>query len=260
LKTISETSFYAPPEQIQKDILHITAQEAKHAHGVLRCAVGDVLRVVDGCGHEYQASVEQIFKDRIDCKIISSQTKTREPLVKITLAQALCRAAQFDMIVEKCTEIGAYTILPTVTERSRPLPPKDRFQKRWDRWHKIAVAAMKQSGRSVLPRIESAVPFDTLLTFARSFDTSLMAWEGEHTSGLRNILPRTSEIKSVLILVGPEAGFSTEEVDKAQAAGFRSFSIGPRRLRTETAGIVCVSLVLYELEELKPRSDTSNIS
>lgn len=253
MKTISETSFYVPPEHIRRDSLHITNQEAKHAHGVLRCAVGDVFTVVDGCGLEYRASVQSIRKNRIDCKILSSQKNPKEPTVHITLAQALCRFAKFDTLVEKCTEIGVGTILPTLTQRSRPMPPKDQFQNRLRRWHKIAVAAMKQSGRSVLPRIESAVPIDTLLAYTENFDLSLLAWEDEQAVSLRSLLSPTHEIQSVLIFVGPERGFSKEEVEKARRAGFQPFSLGPRRLRTETAGIVSVSLVMYELCELNPR-------
>ena len=248
-----DTSFYAPPEQIHKDTLRLTDGEAKHARSVLRCEVGDVLTVVDGCGCQYEASVQGIFQDRIDCKILNSQRNPREPDIKITLAQALCRSGKFDLVVEKCTELGVHAIVPTTTERSYPVPRKDRFQNRLSRWQKIAVAAMKQSGRSLLPRIESVISFETLLTWTRNFDASLIAWEGEKANGLRSVLSQLPEIGRTLILVGPEGGFPVEEVEQAKVSGFQPFSLGPRRLRTETASIVCVSLVLHELGDLNPR-------
>ncbi|MFQ6092121.1 MAG: RsmE family RNA methyltransferase [bacterium] len=250
MKTISETSFYAPPEQIQNDTLHLSGQEAKHGHRVLRCTVGDLITVVDGCGGEYVVSVESTSRERIDGKILRRRKGRKEPSSQVTLAQALCRGPKFDTVVEKATELGVRAVFPTITERSLPPPDNEHLQTRMSRWRKIAIGAMKQSGRALLPRIEPALSFDSVLCMLDDFDLSLIAWEGEKESGLARALKGAHRTEKVLILVGPEGGFSQGEVRRAITAGALPFSLGPRRLRTETAGLVSLSLLLYELGDL----------
>jgi 16S rRNA (uracil1498-N3)-methyltransferase len=208
---------------------------------------------VDGCGWEYRVSLESILNDRVEGTILERSKGSREPDVRVTLAQALTRPPKFDIVVEKTTELGVHTILPVITERSMKMLHTEKLENRRARWQKIAIAAMKQSKRAVLPRIEPAVPFGSLLAFTQDYDVSLVAWEGEKETDVRNVLRRTEKMNQVLILTGPEEGFSRKEVEQARDAGFLSFSLGPRRLRTETAGIVSVSLVMYELGELNPR-------
>jgi len=250
VKTISETSFYAPPEQIQHTTLSLFGPEAKHAHTVLRCSTGDRMTVVDGCGYEYAVSVGRVLADRVECTILRRRKGPREPTCHITLAQSLCRSPRFDIVVEKTTELGVRTILPVITERSVPRFQKEHVQSRIDRWRKVAMAAMKQSRRSILPTIGPAVSFDEILTFAHDFELSLVASEKERESGLRTLLGPLSTAKRALILVGPEGGFSEREIERTKKAGLLPFSIGPRRLRAETAGIVAVSLLLYERGDL----------
>ena len=252
MKNVTETYFYTPPHHIQDNHLSLTDSEARHARGAVRCSPGDTITVVDGCGWEYRVSIERILNDRVEGTILEQSKGYREPDVHVTLAQALPRPSKFDIVVEKTTELGVHTILPVITDRSLKMPHREKRESRRARWHKIALAAMKQSKRSVLPRVEPPVSFDALLAFTTDYDVSLVAWEEEKDTNVANILRRTEKISRVLVLTGPEEGLSRKEVELAKDAGFQSFSLGPRRLRTETAGIVCVSLVLYELGALNP--------
>lgn len=250
MKIISETYFYAPQDQFRGNKFYLIGPEVIHAHSALRCTVGDIITIVDGCGYEYEVSIEQMHKERIEGTILERRKSPREPVSEITLAQALCRATKFDSIVEKTTELGIRSIVPTITGRSRRLPGKEQLERKIQRWQKIAIAAMKQSRRSVLPQIATPSSFDEVLILLEEYDLSLIAWEEEKMQGLRTIMKKVDSVKSALILVGPEGGFRQEEVERAQEAGCYPVSFGRRRLRVETAGPLAVSLLLYELGEL----------
>lgn len=253
LRSLSETYFYSPPHQIRGKTLSLTNTEAKHVSSVLRCAEGDVITVVDGCGHEYDVSVQRMVKGRIDGEIVACRHGPREPGTQIVLAQALSRGSKFDVVVEKATELGVHTILPVITERSLKMPRREQWERRRHRWSKIAIAAMKQSKRSVLPHIASPSPFETILSLRLKYDLCLVACEREERSGLRDMLTDPASVRRVLVFIGPEGGFSEGEIQQAKEARFQTFSLGRRRLRTETAGPLAVALLVYELEDVGGR-------
>ena len=233
--------------------LYLTGSEAKHASSVLRCTEGDVITVVDGCGFEYEVSIERVAMERVAGKILARRKTSTEPTVQVVLAQALCRSSRFDLVVEKATELGVHTILPVVTERSLKMPKKDPPDRRADRWRKITIAAMKQSKRSLLPHIAPPSSLNTVLSSGVIYDICLIASEKEERRGLRDVIADAGPVQKGLVLVGPEGGFSEAELQQAQEYRFHTVSLGPRRLRTETAGPLIVALLLYELGELGGR-------
>jgi len=260
------TNFYVNPENVEKDSLKIVGEEAKHILTVLRYQKGETIEVVDGSGIKYKVLIQDWGKDYVEGKILLKTRRENEPITHLTLAQAICKGVRMNFLIEKATEIGVSAIIPILTEKSlvkiNEIPEEDgstylTAKGKKERWRRLAIAGMKQSLRSILPDIQNPAKFDDLLPKIKTFDLSLIASLekgakslrefGELKTRLRN--PKDS-LRKVLIMVGPEAGFTEEELFKAKASGAIPITLGSRRLRAETAGIVLSSLVLYELEDL----------
>jgi 16S rRNA (uracil1498-N3)-methyltransferase len=205
-------------------------------------------------------------KDYVEGKIVSKKRRENEPSVHLTLAQAICKGAKMDFLIEKATEIGVSSIIPILTEKGvvkmGRITAEDgstslAAKKKTERWRRLAIASMKQSLRSILPDIQNPTKFDDFLPKIKTFDLSLIASLEKGAKNLKECdklkkrlrNPKDS-LRHVLIMVGPEAGFTEKELSRAKAFGAIPISLGSRRLRTETAGILFSSLVLYELEDL----------
>jgi len=232
--------FYTPPHLIERTLLVIEGDEYSHLTHVMRKNVGDPLCVVDGTGTAYDVVITALNKRIATCEIRAKHARWNEPATEITLAVGLLKnASRFDFLVEKTTELGVASIIPLLTERSIPR------HARVDRWQKLALAAMKQSGRCIIPQVHPLTPLRDVLSAA-------------HGSALRIILHETAELPlatwlsgrqdqlstAVTICIGPEGGFSNEEIDLATRAGFIPVNLGSRRLRTETAAIISVGSVV----------------
>ncbi|MFH1386070.1 MAG: 16S rRNA (uracil(1498)-N(3))-methyltransferase [bacterium] len=249
----------------------IAGNEAHYLRNVLRVKLGDQLELFDGTGIVYQAEIKTITKGSINCEIKTKQRSPNEPKIQITLAQALPKSSKMDLVVEKAVELGVDKIMPVLTERT--ISTRDKLI----RWQKIAKEAAEQSGRAIVPAVTSLIKFDDLLKLRDQYDLALVAWEEEKTNKLKSLLtdsptngstgPSTSSGQhraesrcspsqpsralsrdKLLLLIGPEGGFSAGEVEKAKTAGFISISLGKRILRTETAGLAALSAILYELD------------
>ena len=160
--------------------------------------------------------------------------------IDLTVAAGVLKnPSKYDFLVEKVTEIGARRVIPLLTERTIPSHAKV------DRWRKLALAAMKQSGRSYLPHVHELTRLDEMITGNDSFDLKVIAHERAETAE-RSTLTRMKSVRSILILIGPEGGFSDGEVEMCMAAQFQLLHLGDRRLRTETAAIVAATLALCQ--------------
>ncbi len=236
--------FYTPKKNIGRDGLTIIGEEARHIGVVLKHKRGDRISVTDGEGFEYPVIIDNITKNTVYCKILSKVRKPRESLVHIALAQGVIKGQRMDILVEKATELGVFEIIPLITERSvARLKGKERL----DRLKRVALSAMKTSTRSLLPKIYEPMEFEDALKLSERYDISLLAWEGEKKNRLQDIIKENP--KKVMLFIGPEGGFTEEEVERAKKR-VEVFSLGPRRLRSETAGIAAVSLLLYQLGEM----------
>ncbi len=205
----------------------------------MRRGVGDAIRIVDGAGTAYNAVIEELGGKRARCRITARTERPGEPAIHLTLGVAILKnGANFDFLVEKATELGVSAIVPLLTERTIP-----RHERR-ERWQKIALAAMKQSGRSVLPQVGELQTLDRFLEGSAAAGARLLPHEKAGRPLLREALPGGT--RSVAAAVGPEGGFSDSEVERAVSAGFLPVSLGPRRLRSETAALMTVGLVLLE--------------
>jgi 16S rRNA (uracil1498-N3)-methyltransferase len=245
------TNFYTSPENIGKDALTIEGEEAKHILSVLRYKVGDAISVVDGCGTRYKVLIERASKTSLHGKILSLIRKENEPTCQVTLAQVICRQERMDFLIEKATEIGVFSIIPILTERGLvKISGTSKGKSKIDRWRRLVIASMKQSLRTVLPEIQNIVKFDELLSRIKSFDLCLIASLEKDSKSIKGCQELKRKVKKILLIVGPEAGFTEEELSKTKAQGAIPISLGARRLRTETAGVVFLSLVLHQLGDL----------
>lgn len=223
----------------------LTGREARHAR-VLRLGAGDRVQLCDGRGQLYTARVVTVTRDRVEAEVLEPAPAQVMPAVSLVLGQALPKAAKMDLVIEKATELGADRIIPFTSVRTIPQP---RASTRLLRWHRLAEAASKQCGRPVVPEVTDVVPFDEFLRMTEPLPVKLLLWEGEAERSLRTLLREGGRPGGVALAVGPEGGFAPEEVERARARGFVPVSLGPRILRTETAGLAALAIVQYELSE-----------
>ena len=231
----------------------ISGNEAHHLVNVMRKKVGDVLFLFDGKGNEYEAKIEKISGLEISLKIISKTKKDTDPKVKINLFQSIPKLTKFDFVVEKTTEIGVSKIIPVISERTQAswLKDTDCADRKIKRWQKIALAASKQCGRTLIPEISNITTFHDAVKSIHSCSSrcvSIIPWECEQKTTLKQLLATRHFLLATNLFIGPEGGFSNDEIEFAKKCGIIPVSLGKRILRTETAPIVVISNILYELD------------
>lgn len=239
--------FYVRPEDVGDGRLVLREDEVRHMR-VLRLRPGDRIEAVDGRGRWFSAEVEDIGDALATARKVSEMAWVGEPEVRVSLGVGLLKGERFDFLVEKSTELGVHRIFPLLTRRTVRIgvsPSKA------ERWRRIAKAAMKQCRRSWLPDVSVPLNLEEALREMGDMELKLVAWEEEERRTLEDVLPG-GKVSSVGLLVGPEGGFCEEEVEMAEDMGFVPFSLGPRRLRSETAGTLALGVLLYLSEELKP--------
>jgi 16S rRNA (uracil1498-N3)-methyltransferase len=231
--------FYTQPQNIKPDHLTIEEDEFSHLTHVMRKKIGDRIMVVDGLGSAFEVELTLFEKKRAGAKILSLHTNHNESDLDVTIAVGILKnPAKFDFLVEKVTELGVKQIIPLKCERVIPQHAKT------DRWQKLALAAMKQCGRSYLPGVQLLTSLDELLETSHEFQLKIVFHKDIQPAQSINELLDIHKLKSVIILIGPEGGFSDAEIEKAISNGFKAITLGQRRLRTETAAIAASSLFL----------------
>jgi 16S rRNA (uracil1498-N3)-methyltransferase len=229
--------FYCPPDNISKSSLRIDGDEYAHLVHVMRKKAGDQIRVVDGRGTGYDVRLDALKGHVASATILGVHEHHNEPSVNVTLAVGVLKnPSKFDFLVEKATELGVKQIIPLATLRTIPNHAKV------ERWQKLALAAMKQCGRSYLPVVRNLTTLDELLSQRDQFDLNLIAHEAPEGSQNRGKLLAKGD-KSILVVIGPEGGFDDREVAACRDVGFYQIYLGERRLRTETAAVLAMGLV-----------------
>jgi len=232
--------FFVDPDDVVENHLAIKGDEYRHLSRVLRKKAGDHVMVTDGRGRMYEAIIHSLSRTNAECAILHTFERLNEPKINVTLAiSPLKNPARLDFVVEKATELGVTTIIPLVCERTIPKHEKHL------RLQKLAAAAMKQCGRCVLPTVFVLTRFDTLVSNAGQYQLKLIPHERtEQSQFIGSVMKHHAEAKSALILIGPEGGFTEEEIKLAADHGFVAISLGPRRLRSETAALSAMSWVV----------------
>ena len=242
--------FYIKTGSICNGRAVITGQEARHLGTVLRLGPGDRVELVDGRGIIARAEIETISHNTAVFNILDSSSPGVESPVHITLAQGMLKDKKMDMLVRHLTELGICQWIPFFSSRSIPKPDTKRLCSRMERWNKIAREALKQCGRSMLPLIGEPIPFDQLLETATGYDTKIAFWENATTPIHSLQTPSMEPAKKIIVLIGPEGGFSSPEIDAARKKGFNACSLGPRILRAETASLTAAAIVQYLFGDL----------
>ena len=225
----------------------IAGADALHLAKALRVRPGELITVCDPKGVDHICAVEQVSPEAVVAAVTQSRPACSEPPAAITLYQALCKGDKFETVVQKAVELGAGRIVPVVTGRCVSRPDPDSLRKKTERWQKIAVAAAKQSGRGVVPRVEQALDYPQAASQLAAHKLSILFYENA-TEPLGRALRDIPD--DVGIMTGPEGGFETAEVELAAGLGVAVCSLGPRILRCETAPLAALSILTAVLEIL----------
>lgn len=226
----------------------IYGDDYKHIKDVLRLKAGNSIVLCDGKKNDYDAVIESLGDGCITVSVVGQRSNGSEPPVEITLFQGIAKGEKMNLIVQKCVELGVFEIVPMVTLRTIVgiKGEREREIKR-TRWQRIALEAAKQAGRGVIPKVREIIKLNEVNL--ESFNLILLPFEKEGIVSLKDVLstvPRDGEIKKIGVFIGPEGGFDEKEVDFIKSHGGRSVTLGPRILRTETAGLAIISVLMYE--------------
>jgi len=241
--------FWTPPDEIQNGCVRLFGDEARHARTVCRVTAGEMITVCDGAGNAYDCEVESSGTRELFARVIRQHRALGEPIAQVTLAAGVGRPAVFDWIVEKAVELGAVRIIPLRAHHSpSSLGGHDAAKRRVTRWRRLSLAAMKQSLRTVWPPIEDMQTPDELATTLGQYH---WVWLGDPEGGsITGTDDRPPGRRQVLLIVGPESGFTADERRVFIDAGARAMSLGERRLRAETAALAALTLVMHRLGDI----------
>jgi 16S rRNA (uracil1498-N3)-methyltransferase len=248
------SKFFINKSEIVGEIINITGEDVNHIKRVLRLKAGDNLTLCDGNSMDYNCVIEKMDEKAVTLRITFTSFSNTEPKINVTLYQGLPKSDKFDYIIQKSVELGVKSIVPVITERTvvRIENESDGIKKT-ARWQKIAYEAAKQSNRGVIPKVELPIAFSKALEQINNYQLKIIPYEKENKIGLKSILNEyiinVSENigLNVSVIIGPEGGFTEEEIERAKEKGAQSVSLGPRILRTETAGLNVLSILMYEL-------------
>jgi len=243
--------FFVPASSLEEEQVRLSPEQAHQVHHVLRLKPGDAIVVLDDRGVEYDVTLTGVGPREAVGRVTDRRLAPGEPAVEVTLFQSLLAREKFEWVLQKGTEIGVAHFVPVLTERSLVREKQIEKNKR-ERWRRIMTEAAEQSHRGRLAKLEPLMAFREAVAQARSFDRCLIAAPFQEAAPLREILAGAGPGSSIALLIGPEGGFTPEEVALACEKGAVPIGLGPRVLRTETAAMVAAALILYELGEMGP--------
>ena len=232
-----------------KQEMQITGRDAHHIMDVLRMGPGDPLQVVADDGISFVGEITAADTNTVTVAAREILRETHEPDVRISLLQGLAKGEKMELIIQKAVEIGVAEIFPLAMDHSVVVLDRSKAGKKTERWQKIAEAAAKQSKRDMIPDVHEVMKLSRVLQ-EEKWDLLVIAYESENQVSLKEVLQVHKDAKSIGIIIGPEGGLSNEEVKAAQEAGGIAVSLGRRILRTETAGMVAATAILYETDNL----------
>jgi len=243
--------FFVPPEWLQQEPIVLTGPLAHQLGRVLRTKPGEHIMVLDNTGWAYESEVTRVTSDQILARMVDKMQPHTEPATRLTLYQALTREKKFDWALQKGVELGVSAFAPLLTERGLLNRAEQVRELKNERWGRIVIEAAEQSGRARLPELWPVQTVAEACAALPPCATALIACPGESLT-LRDLEHawRQSPPREVRLFIGPEGGFTDAEVTLARRAGVTPISLGPRTLRTETAGLAATAIVFYILDNL----------
>ncbi len=255
--------FFVSPDQFKDDKVAVTGPAVHHIRNVLRLVPGDTIIVLDSSGWEWETEIIEVDREQVMGRVLGRTLATGEPRTKVSLYQGVLKGGHFEFVLQKGTELGIVEFVPLISQRCIIAGLGD-VNNKMGRWQRIVREAAEQSRRGRLPRLEPAMLFSQACERAkRTGGLSLMPWEDELWVSLKLVFGKEekgtkgrrvpsfpSRPFSVNLFIGPEGGFTFEEVTLAQRYDVVPITLGPRILRAETAGLVAAAAILYELGDL----------
>lgn len=238
------------PEVVGRERVVLRGGNARHARAV-RLAPGEEIVLCDNTGLEYRARVMEVGKGEVVAEVQDASPAVGDPPLCVYLLQSLPKGDKMELVVQKGTELGASFFIPVVARRSIPRLDPAKVEARRRRWQDIALAAAGQSRRATVPQVLPPLAVPEALEALPAKVFTLILWEGEGAVPWRQAVAGLSSPESgVAVAVGPEGGWEEEEVKTAVSQGAIPVSLGRRILRTETAGLVALALLMYEFGDL----------
>ncbi len=242
--------FFIDAEINLHNTIVVKGDERNHIVKVLRLKQGDEINIFNGQGKEYKATIKSIHPKEVYCEIDKELEVNTEAKLKVFLAFSVPKGEKIDLIIQKCTELGIYMLVPFRSEYTVVDYKGTDIKKKLRRWENIAINACKQSFRIIVPAIEYKNDFQSCIDFLKDKDLRIILNESEKKMSLKNVLMNSKQPKNVAVVIGPEGGFTEKEVEYSIKCGFESVSLGKRILRAETAAISALSIIMNHFDEL----------
>lgn len=240
--------FFVEDSQVGRDFITVTGPDVNHIKNVLRMKPGEIVRVSSKGGHDYQCSISELANSFVQLDIVDSEAACTELPCRIYLFQALPKADRMEYVIQKAVELGVYEIIPVAMKYCVVKLDKGKAQAKARRWQAVAESAAKQSKRSLIPEVRPVMDYREAAAYAAGCDHRLVPYENER--GMRQTTEALASIRpgeSISIMIGPEGGFAEEEI-LAVRDSMRVISLGKRILRTDTAAVAAMSMVMLHLE------------
>lgn len=241
--------FFIEPENIADNTAKIIGEDVKHIGTVLRAKIGDNITVCDGNGFDYECEITDISKSEIELMIVNKAKCQTEPSIFVTLYQALPKGEKCDYIIQKGIELGISKIIFFSAKRSVSKPDEKALKNKLQRWQAISLAAAKQSGRGIIPKIEILAETKKAMNEMAKDEIKILFYEGSGTTSFKGLLNKT-DMKSFSFMIGPEGGFDDSEILLAKEKEIPLGGLGSRILRTETASGCVLSALMFATDNL----------
>lgn len=242
--------FFVNESQITEENVVITGPDVNHIKNVLRMKIGEVILVSDGNDREYTCALAEIADDQVIATIQYIDGSARELPIKVTLFQGLPKGDKMETVIQKMVELGVYEVVPVSTKRCIVKLDDKKAEAKTKRWNAISESAAKQSKRGIIPQVCKPITYKQALEKAKEMDMVLIPYEeAENMEKTRQIIATIKPGMTVGVFIGPEGGFASEEVESAIEIGAKDITLGKRILRTETAGMALMSVLMFAMEE-----------
>jgi 16S rRNA (uracil1498-N3)-methyltransferase len=242
--------FFSEHEHIHDTYIDIVGSDVNHIKNVLRLKTGDSLLISSGDNIDYTCHIAQINEEHIRADIDSVDERGRELTSKIYLFQGLPKADKMELVIQKAVELGAFEVIPVAMKRSVVKLDAKKAESKVKRWNAIAESAAKQSKRSILPQVSDVVTFAQAVKMAENCQIKLLPYEcADGMEKTKRLIENITPGQDIAVFIGPEGGFDLDELELAKEAGCEIITLGKRILRTETAGMMLLSVLMYHLEQ-----------
>lgn len=240
--------FFVDREQIGTEYITITGEDVKHIKNVLRMKEGEEVRISDGVGGDFFCTIEKVTSEEVLAKILPKEAGNTELPNRIFLFQAVPKGERMEYVIQKAVELGVYEIIPVEMKYCVVRLDDKKKEKKRERWQAIAKSAAKQAKRSRIPEIHPVMSYDKAVEYAKNCQLCLVSYENERgMKGTREVLKKIEPGMDISVMIGPEGGFSEEEIEMVREE-MEVLSLGKRILRTDTAAITVMSMLMLEIE------------